>query len=397
MVLKTWLAAGMLGSAGLGVLVWWVGPWSAPFRYEHMDLVSLRQRLDSSPKDALGWRTLGLRLAREGDASMAVPALLQAYTLNPSDSVVATGLGEIYTSAGRYAEAFQFLKAATAQKPPNAFAYMALGRLYRRKASYLHASEAFEMVVKLDPKLSDAWYEMAICYLQMQQAAKATDAIAAAIRLEPMQPEYLALQGSIDVAVGKLDEGFAITQRAAKLVPSNLKIQSNYANMLLTNHRNTEDLQKAEQVIGILEQINPQYSLLPYQHGQLEQLRGHWPQAVRYLERAVQTAPEQDEVYYALSQAYRRVHRVPEADRMAMLYRRRQNLRRQIDAIRIQLGGQADNSMLYARLAELQIQTGDTPSAISSLKAALKIAPDQTALKIRLAQLERQSAPRNSP
>ena len=48
----------LCAAAALGAGIWWFGPWSAPFRYRHMDLVSLRQLVDREPNNFLAWKQL---------------------------------------------------------------------------------------------------------------------------------------------------------------------------------------------------------------------------------------------------------------------------------------------------------------------------------------------------
>ncbi|MCS6777220.1 MAG: tetratricopeptide repeat protein [Chloroherpetonaceae bacterium] len=386
--LRWQVPAGVLGVLILGAgAVWWFGPWSKAWRYQRMDLVTLRRKADADPKDFEAWREIGLRLARHGDKLAALP-LTQAFALRPSDPYVATALGEVLLASDRIPEAFQVLKAAVAHNPNFPLARMALGRLYQRRSSYLHASEQFEALVAVDRNFPEAWFQLAVCYLQMQQSAKAKAAIEEALRQRPEDPSFLALKGSVDVAVGEVQNGIAATQRAAELAPRNLRIQVNFANMLLAHHRNPEDLQRAAAAIARVEQLDPQYPLLPYMRGELERLRGNWAAAARHLEQAVRATPNQNEVYFALSRTYRRLNRVREADRLLEIYRRRQDLERRIDEIRIALGGRPDDASLYVKLSELQLQLNDRYGAEDSLKTALQIRPGDSALQRRLRQLQ---------
>ena len=389
------LALALFGGAAL----WWYGPWNAAKRYERMSLLSLRQTLDQRPNDVLGWRILGLRLARSGDGMMAEPALTQAYALNPKDVEAATALAEILIAEKRYGEAFELLKRATAQSPRSVQAQMALGRLYRIKGAYLHAAEAFAAVTQADPTVPEAWYDLAQCYLETQRNAQAQEAIDRALQLVPNKANYLSLKGSLQVALGNVDAGIATVQQAALLAPADLKVQTNYLTILLTHHRSDQDLEQAEQVIGTVEQIDPQYALLSFEHGELERLRKHWAQSARFLERSVKTAPAYPEQYYSLSQVYRRLNRIKEADQMQAIYQRYQDLQQQIDAINVKINATPNDIALYARLSDAQVQQGDVAGAIRTLKSALEIRPDQASIKARVAQLQRllDTAPRTTP
>ena len=365
----------------LGSTVWWYSPGNSANRYGRMSLLDLNHTLDRDPHDLAAARMLALRLAHSGDAGLAEPALRNSLLLNPNDAEVATGLGELLMAKGRYPEAFQLLKSAAERFPNYGPGRAAMGRLYMKKGSYLHAATEFEAVVERDKSADDAWYQLAICYLEMQQSAKAQAAVDAALHLQPKDPHYLALKGSVDVAVGNVGAGIDETRRAAEIAPRDIRINSTLVNLLLAQHRTDADLDLADQTIGRLEQINPDYPLLPYQRGELERLRQRWEPAAHYLEKALLTTPQQDEVYFSLSQAYRRLNRSQDADRLMKLYTQRQDVHRKMDALRIQLGSQAENAMLYAKLADLQMQIGDRSAAIASVKSGLGIDPKNALLQ----------------
>lgn len=376
-----------LAAVALGAAIWWYGPWNAERRYRRSSLVSLRRLVDRDPKNQAAWRQLGLRLARDGDP-LAERYLREALALKPDDAEVATALGELLLFTGAYPEAFQILRAAVEHHPHFLPARMVLGRLYKRKGSYLHASSQFEAITARDRQWPDVWYELANCYLQMQQTAKARSAITEALRQSPRDPQYLALQGSIEAAVGNVDAGIASTKAAAELAPRDLKIQSNLTNMLIYYHRNAQDLADAERLIARIEQLAPNHPLLPYQRGELERLRSNWQAAARYLEMALHTVPERNEVYFSLSQVYRRLNRPQDSERMLAVYRRRQDLQRRIDEVRMMLGAHPNDITLHTRLADLQVKAGDHAGAVSTLEAALQIAPGDAQVQRRLQQLK---------
>jgi tetratricopeptide (TPR) repeat protein len=368
------IGATLLTLVAAGAAAWWFGPWSAPFRYGHTDLVSLRRKVAQNPKDYHAWREIGLRLAKDGDP-LAYGALQEAYALNPNDVEVGTGLGELLMETRSYPEAFQVLKSVTSRVPKYTLGRMALGRLYRRKGSYQHAASEFEAVTAQDPKDSGAWYELAVCYLQMQRAAKSQEAITKALSLQPKDPQYLLLKGSIDTALGQIDSGIAATKSAADLAPKDVKVQSTFVNLLLAHHRGPEDLKLAGEVLGRLEQLSPNDPFLPYQRGELERLQQNWTAAATYLERAQTTIPGQIEVYFSLGQVYRRLGRNADADRVLAVYHKLQDLRRKIDDVRVAIGSSPRDVSLYAKLIDYQLQLGDREGAASSLQAAYDIDP----------------------
>lgn len=369
--------------------VWWWGPWNREVRYSRADLVSLNRIAERDPQDRLAWRQLGLRLAADGDAQLAEPALRQALALDTRDAEVATALGELLTARKDYSEAFQALQTAVNHRPDFLLARMALGRLYRKKGSYGHAAEQFTTVARSDPSFTDAHYELAICFLQLQQIAKAQGSISDALKQAPREPGYLAVQASIDAALGNIDRAAASLETAASLAPGDVKIQSNLAKMLLVSGRGGADLPRAEKAVARVADLDPDYPLLPFLRGQLAVERGDWSEAAVHLRQAIARTPDLNESYYALSRAERRLGHAREADRLLAAYRRRQSLLRRIDELRISLGNRPNQPDVYADLAALQIELEDRRGAAASLRAALEIKPESKALKQRLDSLIR--------
>jgi tetratricopeptide (TPR) repeat protein len=375
-------------AVGSLTIIWWYRPSNRENRYNRMTRVELEQLLERDGSNALAWRVFALKMAKDGAAGTAEPALIKAHQLNPSDPEIATGLGELWLSAGRIAEAFQLLKQTAETSGTYAPPHRALGRLYMRKASYQHALDEFNTVVRLEPKADDAWYEIAVSCLQMQKAADAETAIEKALSISPNAPPYLALQGSILVALGRVDEGLTRRIQAAKAAPGDIKIQSGLVNLLLEQHRNEADIAAAEEAISRIEQVSTDYPLLPYQRGKVEMLRQHWPAAERFLRRALETTPQQDEIYFALSQTEQRLGHKPDADKLMQVYQNRTDVHRKIDAARATLADNPRDITAFMKMADLYMRLGDRNSAIAAINGGLEIDPKHPILNRWLQTLQ---------
>lgn len=382
------LVGGLTVTAALASVTFWLSPMARPLRYERMSLLDLRRETRRDASNFEAWKKLGLRLAAAGDGGMAEPVLRSAFALRPNDPEAATALGEILMERREYPEAFQVLKTAVDENPGYPLARMALGRLHRRRGAYHLAVEQFRAVVENHRGFPDAWGQLATCYLQMQQVAKADEAISRALEAEPDQPEYLLIRAATLAAVGKHREAGQVMERASAARPDDPGIQARYATLLLTHYERPEDLDRAGELLKALQQKAPDHPLLPYLRGQLAVHRGEWAASVPHLERARALNPGQDEVYYALSQAYRRVGREADADQALSTYRKNQSLRREIDELRIKLAVVAKRTPLYLRLARLQDQAGDRAGAAASLQTASQLDPDNPELKKEIARLQ---------
>ena len=354
----TYSCLAVLILAGVGALVWWFSPANSIPRYERMSLLDLRRHLETAPNDASGWHVMGLRLAHDGDAGLAEGALRHAVELKPGDFEAATALGELLTSVGKYPEAFQLLKQVASSRPTYAPAHRALGILYRRRGSYHHAVEEFHAVLQSDPKDGDVWYQTAHCYWNMQQVANARNALTEALKIDPGNPAFITLNGNILAAVGNFPEGVAQISRAVEIAPDNLNANASLATLLLQHGSSNEDLVKAEKSLQSIEKANPEYALLPYFHGQLESKRGNWLEAIRHLENALKVSPGYNPVYLALSQAYRRVKRSGEADKLQQIYVTREATQKEIENLKTEMGGARAKRQTLRQAGGTAVQTG---------------------------------------
>jgi len=374
----------VVGCTVIGGMALWYSPGNAASRYRRMSLPDLKQTLDQNPNDALASRAFALRLGREGDPETSQTALRSAMALNPDDPEVATRLGELLMRNGQSVEAFQLLKSVAGRFPKYLPGRSALGSFYMKNAAYVHASSEYEAILAQDKSAADAWYQLAVCYQHRQQSSKALSAIDTALRLDPDNPEYLVLKGSTDVTVGNIGAGIEETRRAAQLAPKDVAINSALVTLLLNQHRSDDEVALAEQTIGRVEQLQPDYPLLPFQHGELERIRQHWLPAALYLEKALVATPRQNETYFALSQVYRRLNRTQEADRMMGIFQQRQQLDLRIGEVRIALSEHPNDPDLYAQLANLQLRLGDRDGARINIRAGLAIDPANARLQMEL-------------
>ncbi len=381
-VILIFLAIGAL------TVIWWYRPGNSEKRYESMSRVALEQVLEREQNNKVAWKVFALRMAQDGAAGSAEPALIKAHQLNPADAALATGLGELWMSQGRIPEAFQVLKQAALAHPNSVAPHRALGRLYMKRASYQHAMDELALVVKLDPKADDAWYSMAISSLQMQKAADANSQIEKALSLSQGNPQYMAVHGSILVALGRVDEGITTRIEAAKRAPKDIKIQSGLVNLLLEQHRSDADTTTAEEAIARIEQVSTDYPLLPYQRGKVEMLRGHWDAAERYLRKAIESSPQQDEIYFALGQTERHLGNAAASAQMMKMYENRTAIHRKIDQARASLADNPKDVTAYMKMADSYMILGDRVSAISAIKSGLEIEPAHAVLKRWLQTLD---------
>lgn len=107
----------------------------------------LRQYVSTRPRDARGWRALGVLLAEGRQVDEAIVALGRATELDGTDAATWNNLGFCLTAAGRHAEAVDALQQAVALDGTQAryrnnlgFALAADGRLAQALETFLSAN-----------------------------------------------------------------------------------------------------------------------------------------------------------------------------------------------------------------------------------------------------------------
>jgi tetratricopeptide (TPR) repeat protein len=229
-------------------------------------------------------------------------------------------------------------------------------------------------VVALQPENHRAWYFLAFCHLQMQQVDKAVEAADRALALEPKQPSYLRLRGSIAAAKGDLDRAKSSYEAAVAADPADPRSHNDLANVLLSQSRSPEDSRRAADAVEQLVRLQPTHPLLPWHHARLAVSRGEWNTAIRELRQVLNTTPGLTEAHFQLANVYYRVDQKAQGDAQMAVYRRKTELNRRIDELRIR-EQMSESPDLRFEIARLQREAGRLDEAEQSVQEGLRLAP----------------------
>ncbi|CUS14034.1 unnamed protein product [Tuber aestivum] len=108
----------------------------------------------SGPGKGVSWpqSAIGVVELNAQNFSLAIPAFRAALSTSPDDFHSLVGLGEAYTSAGRYVSALKVFLRAEALDPTNWFAKYMLANVRREIGEYEEASIGYRAVLELRPK-----------------------------------------------------------------------------------------------------------------------------------------------------------------------------------------------------------------------------------------------------
>lgn len=363
-----------LAGAAAGIGLWWASPQSRAFRLSRMDLLALNAEVQRQPRDAQGWRYLGTRYLEKGAPEEAAGALQQALSLQPDNPDALVALGRALLAMKEIDRAFQVLKTAEAHAPRSFEGKILLARLYQRTGAYHRAEPAWRAATEIGPRSAEAWSGLAHCYLQMQRVADATVAAQKALSLEPRSADTLRLCASIAAAKGELPTARDYLERGVQVNPEDPRSHHDLANFLLTQARDSEAIARAETAVQDLQRLAPDYALISWHRARLAVLRKDWSTAARELERTLQTEPALDEAHFHLAQVRYRLNDHAAGDKAMAEYRRRSELTRKINELRIRIA-LADDPSLHFQLARLRRAAGQYELARKSVENGLRLAP----------------------
>jgi tetratricopeptide (TPR) repeat protein len=260
----------------------------AQFRSNQMDsaIVALRKETAAYPKDANSWMWLGVVELEKGNGRDAADALDKAAALSPENVDI----------------------------------------LYHRGRAHLFVSnESYARMFKADPK---SWRVRQLLAEANASAERHMDAIAeyeAAIKLAPNEPRLHEELGTQFRVAGKMQEAEQAYLKELKIDPENVTAQ--YKLGVLAIERG--DPARGKSLIEGALRAKPDLQHSDYNLGRAEMLLGNDSPAAQHFERATTAAGSDPEVveqsWYQLGIAYRRLHRMEEAQKAMATFQKLKN------------------------------------------------------------------------
>ncbi len=111
------------------------------------------------PLSDLAWQVLGGSFLNAGRIAEARDAYQRGFALNPSNTEILHGLGQIHTSTGELDKGFQLLNRLLKLKPDYVSGWASLGTNYMKRGNYDEAEKAYKRAQELQP---EAWQLLAL-------------------------------------------------------------------------------------------------------------------------------------------------------------------------------------------------------------------------------------------
>lgn len=304
-------------------------------------LVQVQAAIELYPNRAEPHRVLGLVYAADEQYERAAAELRSAVAIDPKDERARLGLADVLTRAGDLAAAEQSLRDAIGALPASGRAHYVLARLLQRQGRQADALGELERAATFRPLigLNGVYQAMGAMDAALQRFDAAVDAYSRRVDSQPNDADAHQDLGDTYARLGRDDEALA-----------------EFAVVLLLDARRAAALAAIAQV----------------------RLRnGQYEEAADTARRAVALDPAHVQARYLLGTALLRLGHTEEGQQALDVFQRLQADTAAARARDLELGG-------LRREASVSSAAGDHQKAVTLLRRAMEIAPDEMVSHLNL-------------
>lgn len=263
-----------------------------------------------------------ITIYRDGDANGAIAALEKLEAKAPNNADRLSWLGFLYLQTEQYSQAVKALVKAREAKPDDLEIVNNLGNAYLKSGNATEALRCYKIMSDARPEMFEPWYNSGTIYLDQKDYANAISMYGKALTLKP------------DDAFSHNNMGIALEA--------------------------TGDVSKAAKEYMTAASLRPDYVLFSRNSGFALFRSKQYAEALPYLLRAQQAAPNDADLKLILAENYVLLRKSPEARQIM------EDLKANND----------DNYKFWFNLGVLRSMGGDKEEAISAYRRALEISPN---------------------
>jgi tetratricopeptide (TPR) repeat protein len=316
-------------------------------------LASYRKAIEVNPDSAQAYRELTEVLLRTGKAEEALAVARECVRRFPTVCEHHFWVGQALLELGEYEEAYRAHKEAIQLNPDFPLSYFPLARICARLGKRDEAAQYRERFTALRTPEMQA----------DRNRSKAYDDLAA--QTHAVVKRHV-LAGSLHLQYGDLRVAEAHWLRAAAIDPDDCATRKSLALLYERQHRAGAELQFLDQLIH-LEPDNPEH---PLRKGRLLIDMHRWPEAETVLAGVIEIQPESADAHLVLAE----MHFKNGSNRPALTHAEK--------AMSL-----APSSRGFLLLAAIRNECGDRPGAISALRRAMSLDPDNPEIRRTYEQL----------
>ncbi|HZO88205.1 MAG TPA: tetratricopeptide repeat protein [Chthonomonadaceae bacterium] len=363
------------------------------WKLRHMPLPQLQALVKSQPGNVEARYQLGLAYARANRLPEAAREFLAVLDRQPVRPDVLNDLGVVYLLQDRYYESLVALQGALTARPNYATAYANLGRLHLATKMPFTAARELAKAVELDPSRPETLCDLGEAYQRTLNYKSAENAYRRALRLDPRSVPALVGLGRTHFSMARYEEADKELNAALKLAPEDTSALLALGRLRKAQALSDADLQAAQQIFARVCQIAPEDASAWYEQGRIALQRGHAPEAVEMLTRALKLSPQYLAAWNQLDRALRAVGRTQEADRAGKIFREASLREREETHLEEVTSRSPQDWDAKARLAALYLQSGKRGLAMLICRQLKEGAPDHPMLPKLLQEINPPAAP----
>lgn len=397
----------------------------------------LRKAVSLDSKDATAAIALAAMLERKGDLAGAQQQLLSAESSAPKNLIVRSALADVYFRQNNKDQAEQTLRKATEDLNDTDAGAGLLANYYIRTNQGPRAESDYAGLVAKYPKSVPLKLAYARILILNHNIAKAKEVGADLAKTDSSMPEVAILNGMLLLNDGKSSDAFNVLQKAAKANPDSFPVkfwlgraamakgdmttaQQNFTDAVRMNPKNME----AQAALATVAMQNHDYSTLadvaknaiaanpaastPYVwQGIAEANQKLYDKAEADFNQALKLNPKDWDATLQLGQLRLIQHKIPEAQKLleqslagnpndaralnlvvSAMSAQKQPIKAIMARVQQQIDIVPNNPEMYDLLANLQLTSGDTASALASAQKAMQLNPNDSAATMAYGRAE---------
>lgn len=263
-------------------------------------------------------RNWGLACYRAELYSDAIPPLDRQLAVSPQDGFVRQLLGLSYFMTDNFAKTAEVLRPFLNSPPDDPGLLFAWGTsLVRTRQSGL-AAQIFRRLLEQNANDPNVHFLLGQAYAQQDDYANALSEFNSALQLDPRLPETHYFIGLIHLHKSDFESAAAEFRSELEIRPDDPVTNYHLGYTLLLQGESANAVPILRKVV----EAKPDYALARLALGRALLQQGDASGAIQNLEAAKKLDPNRDTTYFQLSQAYRRVGRMADAEQALATYQR---------------------------------------------------------------------------
>jgi putative PEP-CTERM system TPR-repeat lipoprotein len=311
-------------------------------------------------------RLIGFHAGRK-QFSAASTAAQEAVAAIPNDVQIIEALGQVQLATGDVQQALTTFRSITNIDPNNAGARVRVAQVHQFSGDLNGAVAELRRAIELDPQLRPARLALVEILVNQKRTAEALKIAKEVQRRVPSSPAGYLMEGSVHGKLKNYDAAAVVyRQGLAAVAQDRDDLAINYASSLLFGGKVSE----AETFVVDWLSRHPGHGQMQYFLGEIHLGLGRLDSAARQFEKTLALradyTPAMNNLAWVLAQ-----QRKPGG----------------VDLARRALALEPNNPNYLDTLATALAQDGQLPEAIKTQQQALRVAPGELALRLRLARL----------